>query len=474
MDNVMQSDAVLALEVFLRDFYPTIALALMAVALLIYLARYVYEGYSGMWLFNQHRFEPAEELRFFKWGKRWQRALIWAVVMYLLSRAAWFCALQWYVPRIGYSPLDATNYNYYINKWDTVNYTRIAQYWYGFEDHGIPGYIKEYTIAFLPGFPIMIRGLNLLVGDYVISGLILSNAFCLGSGLLLYLLVADMYSEPAARRACFFFNFSTAACVFSATHSESAFLFLTLLAVYLARKRRFIAAVAVGAYAAFTRQFGMLVAVPVFYEMLRHMARYPSGADVILQEDGLPGSFTLRRRIANSVRLRRVWRYVLLAACILIGYAAYLFVNWQVYGDPFKFLYYQQLNWGNRLTSIDVCVRTNVEYLFNYLRTNPDKDSLRGIFLPQTVMAVALPALLLMFWRRGDAGDNAYAFCYITITYSSTWLISGIRYIAAMYPLYIMLALLCGRRGWRWVLYPVAIALFLFYNVSYCVYATIV
>ena len=83
---------------------------------------------------------------------------------------------------------------------DTVNYTRIARDWYGFGDFGDDTYVQEYNIVFFPGFPLMIRALTALVGEYVVSGLILSNAFAIGSGLLLYALVSDMYSEPAARR----------------------------------------------------------------------------------------------------------------------------------------------------------------------------------------------------------------------------------------------------------------------------------
>ena len=311
------------LEPFLRGVFPWLVTALMGALLIMYLPRYVYEGYSGRYFLRTHRAEPGEEIRFLRFGKRPLRAVCWALMMFLASRALWLIALQIYISAKGWAPLSLANLPDYVNKWDAVNYTRIAQYWYGFEDHGIAGYIKEYTIAFLPGFPLMIKALEMLVGDYVLSGLILSNAMTIGSGIILYAMVSDMYSEPAARRACFFFSFSAAAGVFSATHSESAFFFLTLLAVYLARKRRFIAAVAVGAYAAFTRQFGMFVAVPVFYEMLRSLERYPTGTDMIQRERADTGAVgaapTLMERARHSVRFRMVWRYLLLAACAAKG-----------------------------------------------------------------------------------------------------------------------------------------------------------
>ena len=466
------------LEGFLCNVYPWIITVLMAGIMVWYLMRYCYEGYTGRYLMGLHRNEPHEELRYLRFGRRPVRAILWVLIMYAASRAIWLIALDIYVRANGWTPVSLESLPEYVNKWDAVNYTRIAQYWYGFEDHGIDGYVKEYTIAFLPGFPLMIRALNLIVGDYVLSGLILSNIMTIGSGLLLYVLVSDMYSEPAARRSCFFFFFSMAAGVFSATHSESALFFLTLLAVFLARRRHFIMSVCVGAYACFTRQFGMFVAVPVFFEMLRSMERYPTGSEMIMREradtGAVGGAPTLLERARHSVRLRQVWRYFLLAACVLVGYGVYMLINQIVYGSPTAFLYYQKLNWGNEIAPIWDCLHINAESLFRCMREGREFDSVIGIFVPQLMLALILPVLMLCFARRGDAGDNAYAWCYVALTFSSSWLISGIRYVAAMYPLYIMLALLSSKRGWRYVLYPLTILAFIYFNVMYSVHGLIV
>lgn len=464
-------------DAFVTRYIPIIATVLMALALIIYLPRYFYEGYTGRYFLNTHRAEPHEELSWLRFGSRPLRAAIWVVALFIASRALWLGAVQLCLMAQGGS-LNADNFYGYLNKWDTVNYTRIARDWYGFGDFGDETYVQEYNIVFFPGFPLMIRALYALVGDYVASGLILSNAFAIGSGLILYALVSDMYSEPAARRCCVFFYFSVGACVFSATHSESACMFLTLLAVYLARRRKFVLAVIAGAYATFTRQFGLFAAVPVFYEMLRSLERYPTGRDMLLRECADTGAqfggATLIERARHSVRLRHLWGYVALAACVLTGYIAYMAINWAIYGSPTAFLYYQQLNWGNRLTPIWDCVSITADHLMLYLRGATNANSVMGIFLPQVIMAILLPCLMLAFVRRGDAGDNAYMWCYVALTFSSSWLISGIRYISAMYPVYIMLALLARRRGTRWVMYALMLALFLYYNVFYSLDGVIV
>ena len=57
-------------------------------------------------------------------------------------------------------------------------------------------------------------------------------------------------------------------------------------------------------------------------------------------------------------------------------------------------------------------------------------------------------ALMAATFRRLRPGDAAYAAAYFYIALSPTWLLSGPRYLAAMYPLYPMLALVT-RRKWQ-------------------------
>lgn len=464
-------------ESFFLQYYPWLVTLMMGAALAFYLPRYFYEGYTGRYFLNLHRSEPQEAIHFMRFAHRPLRACAWVLMLFVLSRALWLGGVQVYL-MLRDSSLTSENIYYYINKWDAVNYTRIAQYGYGFDNHGIKDYVQEYTIAFMPGYPLLIGLLNILVNDYVLSGLILSNLMTIGSGIILYSLVSDMYNEAAARRSCFFFLFSAAAGVFSATHSESTLFFFTLLAIYLARHRRFILAVAAGAFACFTRQFGMFAAIPVFYEMLRSLERYPTGSEIIMRERADMGAaqsdIGFAERVGSSVRLHNVWKYVLLAACILTGYGAYLFINYRLYGNPLAFLQYQQLNWHNQLVPIWDCIGINTQSLLASAGRPAETQNMMGIFLPQQLMAFILPLMMLCFIRRGDAGDNAYMWCYTLLTFSSSWLISGIRYIAAMYPLYIMLGLMSARKAPRSILYAAAVGVFLYYNIMYSVNALVV
>ena len=52
---------------------------------------------------------------------------------------------------------------------------------------------------------------------------------------------------------------------------------------------------------------------------------------------------------------------------------------------------------------------------------------------------------------RSQAGDAAFAVLYYYCAVAPTWLLSGTRYLAAMYPLYPLLAALTRRR-WAFAL----------------------
>ena len=369
-----QSPAFAGVENFCCRVYPWIAAILMAAVLLWYLPRYFYEGYSGRYFARTHRDEPREDIRFMAFGSRPLRAALWVLMMFAASRALWLIILQIVISANGLAPLSLDSLPGYLNKWDAVNYTRIAQYWYGFDNHGIPDCVPEYTIAFLPGYPVMIRALNCLVGDDVLSGMILSNVMALGSGVLLYAMVSDMYSRTRrAQVLLFLLLFDCSVRILGHAFRKRTRVLYAAVGIPCPQAALFAPAVIVGAYAAFTRQFGMFAAVPVFYQILRSLERYPTSSDIIMREREDVGAVvsraTLGERVRHSVRMRKVWQYVALTACILLpGYVAYMVINYIVYGTPTAFLYYQQLNWGNQLTSMWNCVRIIAENLCGNLR----------------------------------------------------------------------------------------------------------
>lgn len=294
-------------------------------------------------------------------------------------------------------------------RWDAPHYIDLIENWYVTEGDA------RLLIVFLPMYPMLARGLFLLGIPARLAALLVSNVSLYFSGVLLY----DLASESGKNRgryALWLFMFSPVTMFFSMAYTESLFVLLTVLAVWLARKKRFLFAVIVGAMAANTRILGAAVAIPIFHEMLR--------ADK-----------------AHRV-LKRYVLCFLKVLPVLLGVAAYLVLNVHLFGDPFYFLKCQQENWSQRMGSI----ATTVRYTFINAMTYGKADYRFGLWLPQLVVMFA--SLLLIAFGRGRirSGDAAYGLVAWYISVTPTWLLSGIRYIGGIYPIYLLAAAYMNER----------------------------
>ena len=121
--------------------------------------------------------------------------------------------------------------------WDGVHFVRLCQC----------GYEFDYQVAFLPLWPLLMKGLGagalepLLraaggVGSHgadqravacALSGLLLSNSFFIAAAVSLFRLARRMgLSSSLAMRACFLFAFNPATVFYSAIYTESLYTFL--------------------------------------------------------------------------------------------------------------------------------------------------------------------------------------------------------------------------------------------------------
>jgi Mannosyltransferase (PIG-V) len=177
----------------------------------------------------------------------WSRAAIWigAVLAF-----AWFepnrhpLADRWDVPfnhDLGWG-LDLWA------RWDSGWYLQIAE----------EGYGAEGTAAFFPLYPALVGGLGrVLGGHFVLAGVIVSLAACLGAFLLLYRLAESRLGAEGARRTVLLLAVFPFALFLQAVYPESLFLLLTLGAFLLAERGRWPAAGAVAGLALLARPAGL-------------------------------------------------------------------------------------------------------------------------------------------------------------------------------------------------------------------------
>ncbi len=294
-------------------------------------------------------------------------------------------------------------------RWDASHYIGIADHWYVSEGDA------RLHIVFYPLYPLLVMGAKwLFLGRTELAAYVVSNLCFLGCGWALFRLVEMEQGAAAARRAVRYLCLCPVSLFCSLPYSESTFLLLTLLCVLLARQNRLGWAVALGALASCTRMLGLLCAVPIFYEVWRR-AR---------------GDFS---RLAKGFAL---------TCLVALGFLAYLCLNKAVTGDWLRFLTYQREHWSQTFGSLP----NTVQYTLANLLDGTDMAARYGVWLPQIVAMALVLLVLSLTWRKVNPGDGAYAALYYYVALAPTWLLSGSRYLGAMYALYTMLAHLTRKR----------------------------
>jgi hypothetical protein len=141
-----------------------------------------------------------------------------------------------------------------LARWDSAWYLAIAQ---GGYDHS-----PERT-TFFPLYPMLVRGVGEVVRSELIAGVVISLA-CFAVGLvLLYRLTALELGDERARICVMLLAFCPMAYYFSAVYTESLFLALSVGCIYQARRGRWAGASALGAFAAASRNTGVVLVVPI-------------------------------------------------------------------------------------------------------------------------------------------------------------------------------------------------------------------
>ena len=261
------------------------------------------------------------------------------------------------------------------------------------------------------------RGVDFFVGNMMFSGVLVSVLSFSASGCVLYkLLRLDMPVGDCLRCMKFLLIFP-AAFFFALPMSESLFFLLSVSCVYLARKKKWLAACAVGALAAFTRSLGLVLIVPVLMEFIHECV---NGRE-------------------------RAWK-VISVLIIPLGFAAYCYVNYTVSGDPFKFMQYQAEHWGQHLGMFFNTAAYQTQNAVSAAREN-NYVNLFGLWLPNLIMSFAALILVGVAANRLRSSYTAWFIAYYAVAIGATWLLSAPRYLAAMPVLPLSMAVIGRKRG---------------------------
>lgn len=144
-----------------------------------------------------------------------------------------------------------------FGNFDGVHYLGIAK----------DAYAAQYTQAFFPFYPILIKAVSFLTfGNLLISALLVSNVAFLASLLIFYKLISKTHGEKIALWSVLFLLSFPTSFFFGSVYTESVFFCLIILAFYLAEEGKVWQAAFLGAFASFTRLVGIFLAPALFFK----------------------------------------------------------------------------------------------------------------------------------------------------------------------------------------------------------------
>jgi hypothetical protein len=301
-------------------------------------------------------------------------------------------------------------------RWDACWYSKIAAF--GYEP-------AELSVNFWPLFPVLTGSVARLVGGSVaLAGLIVSAIAYIAAMVGLFRLVARDVDDVVARRTMLLITIFPSAFFLFAPFTESLFLALAVWTIVAARERSWLWAAILGGLAALTRIQGVFLALPIGWEALM--------ASGLLQW----------RPRADPERAAVAWRPLVAGGLASLGPAVgfFSFIGYTaaIAGQtPLD----TQDAWGGKeffppWQVVDAAWRWTIDRA----------DPLQGLNL---ILLILFAGLLVVALRRLPFAYSLFAlpqFVLLATRIQPTPLTSTNRYLLAIFPAFIVLALIPWRR----------------------------
>ena len=352
------------------------------------------------------RFTAAMGLQAVMWGA--------GVMLAVYGASALYCAVEY----------DRVSWELFCQVWsraDAVHYRSLAELGYhGYIENG-----QHLFLVFFPLYPWTVRLLACVIPDYALCGHLVSALSYTAGCWVFARLVTEEFGWRTARLSLGLFSAYPFGFFFAAVYTESLFFLLSVTAFYCIRRHRYLLAGVTGALAALTRMQGAFL-------LLAGLAEY-----------------LVSERPLEKLRGRRwralwgdVWKKLLPLALMGAGTAVYLWLNWDVEGDMFRFAYYQREHWYQYATPMHRCLAT----IWNELTDRAAPRLAGTVWLPDTAVFILCLGALVLGVRRLPTAWTVYFLVCVLVNYSISWPLSCGRYMACAFPLPVALAAAARRR----------------------------
>lgn len=330
-------------------------------------------------------------------------------------------------------PLTFSEFLSAWTRWDSPHYIDVARYGYsGAIEDG-----KHLFLVFYPLLPWLLRLLHVAIGDYRLCGVLLSVVCYAAGSVYFYKLTEREFGKKAAEGAALMLGVFPFSFFFGAVLTESLFLAISAAFLYYLREHKWLWVVLLGFFACLTKVQGVLLALAV-------------AAEILYAEHFL---IKLKERDWKAI-LKKIILPGLLCATMLLGLGVYLYINWRVEGDPFRFLYYQRTHWYNGFLP----VWETISYVAKNAFAKGYTSVGLSIWIPEFVLFfVWIGWIVCGIRRRMRPVYLLYLTALFFVTYSSSWLISGGRYTLCALPGFMLTGEWIGRHE-RWKVPAVAVS----------------
>jgi hypothetical protein len=333
------------------------------------------------------------------------------VVMYALIKA--IVLLSAVLLSLRYQPSALFQHLVFLQRWDGVWYQGIAYHGYAFN--------YPNSAAFPPMYPLLIKIFSFnqpTLMSWV--EVLISNAFSFLGLYFLYKLVPLILDEKYRLQVCFAYMVFPVLLVCNlVSYSEPIFLAFTIGAYYYWKREKFGYAALLAVFSIFTRQVGAFILIIFLVDMLH-------------------GYFSHRER-------SRVIRELAVIAITCAGVAMlYLFYLYR-FGNPFIVSSVEAAYWGDTLS---------VANLFNNVGAYgfgvPSLKSFNYAIVPIFLVDILLVVATILALVKRDLALSTYS--VVSLVFSLLLHPAGcnsfLRYIAAIFPLYLFLGLMLSD-NWR-------------------------
>ena len=279
-----------------------------------------------------------------------------------------------------------------FGNFDGVHYLGIAK----------DAYAYQFTQAFFPLYPVLIKALTIFTKNYVISGLLISNAFFLIGLFIFYKLVKLNYSESTAIWSVIFLLATPTSFYFGAIYTEGIFFLMIVSSFYALQNNKFVLASIIGMFASATRLVGLFLAF------------------------ALSASEKTKKRLLP----------IIIVPLGLLSYIGYLQIKFH---NPLYFLSAQSI-FGQERSTNQIILLPQVIWRYLKILTTTSGLPLANASLELASTIFAFSVLFIAFRKKFKREWLIFSLLALLVPTLSGTFASMPRYLLIAFPIYIVLA----------------------------------